>query len=81
MSIVTSARVSRGLGRVAVGTLSATFGMFFAFGVANAEQPDAELSEDPSRQVLEQIMAMMVQKKPRSRRLVQIVLPNLAGYA
>ena len=55
MAIVTSTRFSHSVSRVTVGTLSAVAGMFFAFSVANAELPDAEISPDPNQQALDQI--------------------------
>ncbi len=60
MAIVTSTSVSRGVSRVGVGTLSAVAGMLFAFSVANAELPDAEISPDPNQQALDQIMIRQV---------------------
>ncbi len=49
--------------RVALGLMSATAGVLYAFGVANAELPAAEFSTDPSQQVLDQIMSMMTQER------------------
>ncbi len=79
MALVMSKRVSHGLGRVAAGTVSAVAGIFFAFGVANAELPDAEISPDPSQQVLNQIMGMMVQEKAAISALGADRLAELGG--
>ncbi len=79
MAIVTSTPFSRGASRVGVGTLSAVAAMFFAFSVANAELPDAEISPDPSPQVLDQIMSMMTQEKAAVSALGADRLAELGG--
>ena len=79
MAIVTSTRLSHGVSRVVVGTLSAVAGMFIAFGVANAELPDAELSQDPNQQVLDQIMNMMMQESAVITALGADRLAELSG--
>ncbi|MHA1128381.1 MAG: cell wall hydrolase [Alphaproteobacteria bacterium] len=62
-----------------VGTLSAVAGMFFAFSVANAELPDAEISLDPNQQALDQIMSMMMQEKAAISALSADRLAELGG--
>lgn len=79
MAIVTSTRLSRGVSRVTVGTLSAIAGMLFAFGVANAELPDFVNSEDPNQQVLDQIMNMMMQENAAITALGADRLAELGG--
>lgn len=79
MAIVTSTRFSHGVTRVTAGTLSAVIGMFFAFSVANAELPDAENSVDPSQQVLDQIMNMMMQENAALTALGADRLAELGG--
>ena len=79
MAIVTSTRLSHGVRRVGVGTLSATVGMLFAFGVANAELPDVEISPDPNQQVLDQIMNMMMQENAAITALGADRLAELGG--
>ena len=79
MTIVTSTQFSHGASRVAVGTLSAVAGMFFAFSVANAELPDAEISTDPNQQALSQIMTMMMQEKAAVSALSADRLAELGG--
>ena len=79
MARVTSTPFSRGASRVGVGTLSAVAGMFFAFSVANAELPDAELSPDPNQQALDQIMSMMMQEKAAVSALSADRLAELGG--
>ncbi len=79
MAIVTSTRFSHGVSRVGVGTLSAVAGMFFAFSVANAELPDAEISPDPNQQALDQIMSMMMQEKASVSALSADRLAELGG--
>lgn len=79
MAIVTSALISRGISRVGVGTVTAVAGMFFAFSVANAELPDAEISLDPNQQVLNQIMSMMTQEKAAVSALGADRLAELGG--
>lgn len=80
MALVMSKRVSHGLGRMAFGAVSAVVGTFFAFGVANAELPDAEISPDPNQQVLNQIMGMMVQEKAAISALGSDRLAELGGF-
>lgn len=80
MTIVTSTRLSHGVNRVAVGALSAIVGMFFAFSVANAELSDAEISQDPNQQVLDQIMNMMVQENAAITALGADRLAELGGF-
>jgi len=79
MAIVTSTSVSRGVSRVGVGTMCAVVGMLFAFSVANAELPDAEISQDPNQQVLDQIMSMMMQEKAAVSALSADRLAELGG--
>ena len=79
MAIVTSTPFSRGASRVGVGSLSAVAGMCFAFSVANAELPDAEISPDPNQQVLDQIMSMMMQEKAAISALGADRLAELGG--
>ncbi len=79
MAIVTSTQFSRGASRVGVGTLSAVAGIFFAFSVANAELPDAEISPDPNQQALDQIMSMMMQEKAAISALSADRLAELGG--
>ena len=80
MTLVTSVRVSRGVSRAIVGTASSFAGIFFAFSVANAELPDAEFSEDPNQQVLNQIMGMMAQEKATLSALGADRLAELSGF-
>ena len=79
MAILTSTSVSRGVSRVGVGILSAVAAIFFAFSVANAELPDAEISQDPNQQVLDQIMSMMMQEKAAVSALSADRLAELGG--
>lgn len=79
MAKVTSALISRGISRVGVGALTAVAGMFFAFSVANAELPDADISLDPSQQVLDQILSMMTQEKAAVSALGADRLAELGG--
>ena len=79
MAIVMSKRLSHGVTRVTVGTLSVFAGMLFAFGVANAELPDFVNSEDPNQQVLEQIMDMMMQENAAITALGADRLAELGG--
>jgi spore germination cell wall hydrolase CwlJ-like protein len=53
--------------------------MFFAFSVANAELPDAEISPDPNQQALDQIMSMMMQEKAAVSALSADRLAELGG--
>ena len=79
MNRVTSARLTRGANRVVIGAASAVAGMLVAFGVANAELPDAEYSVDPNQQVLDQIMNMMMQETATLTALGADRLAELSG--
>lgn len=73
-----SSQFARSALRVSVVTLS---GVFFAFGVANAELPTPDLSEDPQHQVLDQIMTMMTQENAALRGLTANRLAELGGLS
>lgn len=79
MAKVMSTRISRGLAQVVAGSVATAVGMIFAFGVANAELPDSEISPDPNQQVLNQIMGMMVQEKAAISALGADRLAELGG--
>lgn len=79
MTRVKSIRLSRGVNRVGAGVLSAMVTTLFAFGVANAELPDAEYSEDPGQQVLNQIMGMKMQEYALLSALTTDRLAKLSG--
>ena len=80
MALGTRVRVSHGIRHAIIGSLSSVVGVFVAFGVANAELPDAEFSQDPNQQVLNQIMGMMVQEKAAISALSSDRLAELSGF-
>lgn len=80
MTKVTSMRISHGITRLFIGTMSTVVGVLFAFGVANAELPDFVYSEDPNQQVLNQIMNMMMQEKAAITALGADRLAELGGF-
>ena len=65
--------------RGVVFALGLVLGVTLAVGVANAERPAAEFSEDPNQQAIDQIMAMMTQERAAVSAMTVDQLAELSG--